>query len=214
MLPGDPDAGDPRRGDAGARQVRWATTSSPATARRCSAPTTRRASRRSWRPCSASLENPALLHGAIAIAFTPDEEVGRGADRFDVPGFGARIAYTLDGEELGRIENETFNAHAATFRLKGYNVHPGTAKDKMVNTLYAAAEIIRRLPEDMRPETTEKRQGYLHPRAIEGSVDELHAAPAHPRLRDGGSQAKIAHARAHPRRGGRRLPQESRSRSR
>jgi tripeptide aminopeptidase len=114
--------------------------------------------------------DPSILHGPIRIAFTPDEEVSRGVDRFDVPGFGARIAYTLDGEELGKIEKETFNAHAATFHLKGYNIHPGTAKDRMVNTLYAAAEIIRRLPEGMRPETTEKRQGYIHPHAIDGHV--------------------------------------------
>jgi len=133
-----------------------------------------------------------IPHGAIAIAFTPDEEVGRGVDRFDVPGFGARIAYTLDGEELGKIEKETFNAHAATFRLQGYNIHPGTAKDRMVNTLYAAAEIIRRVPAEMRPETTEKRQGYVHPRGIEGAVD---ACTIHLLIRDfdmSGSQAKIA----------------------
>ncbi|MBD3237825.1 MAG: peptidase T [Candidatus Eisenbacteria bacterium] len=115
--------------------------------------------------------DPSILHGPICIGFTPDEEVGRGADQFDVDGFGARIAYTMDGGELGKIEKETFNAHSATFKLKGYNVHPGQAKDKMVNTLYAAAEIIRRLPEDARPETTEGRQGYLHPRLINGSVD-------------------------------------------
>jgi tripeptide aminopeptidase len=117
-------------------------------------------------------EDPSIPHGTICIGFTPDEEVGRGADKFDVAGFGAKIAYTMDGGELGKVEKETFNAHAAVFRLKGYNVHPGTAKDKMVNTLYAAAEIIGRLPEDMRPETTEDRQGYLHPRLINGTVDE------------------------------------------
>ena len=137
------------------------------------------------------IENPTMLHGDIGIGFTPDEEIGRGADKFDVQGFGARIAYTLDGEELGKIEQETFNAHAATFRLKGYNVHPGTAKDVMVNTLYAAAAIISRLPGDMRPETTEKRQGYLHPRAIQGVVDEC---TIHLLIRDfdmAASQAKI-----------------------
>lgn len=117
------------------------------------------------------LEDPAILHGDIQIGFTPDEEIGRGADKFDVPGFGARIAYTLDGDVLGKIEKETFNAHAATYKLTGYNVHPGSAKDKMINTLYAAAEIIRRLPEDMRPETTSGREGYLHPHTIEGTVD-------------------------------------------
>lgn len=118
------------------------------------------------------IADPSLLHGPICIGFTPDEEIGRGADKFDVAGFGAQIAYTMDGGEQGKIEKETFNAHSATFKLKGYNVHPGQAKDKMVNTLYAAAEIIRRLPEDARPETTELRQGYLHPRLINGTVDE------------------------------------------
>ena len=117
------------------------------------------------------LADPTILHGTVQIAFTPDEEIGRGADKFDVAGFGARIAYTLDGDVLGKIEDETFNAHAATFTLKGYNVHPGSAKDKMINTLYAAAEIIRRLPADMRPETTAGRQGYLHPHHIDGTVD-------------------------------------------
>lgn len=117
------------------------------------------------------LEEPTRLHGDVQIAFTPDEEIGRGADKFDVPGFGARVAYTLDGDLLGKIEDETFNAHAATFALKGYNVHPGSAKDKMINTLHAAAEIIRRLPADMRPETTAGRQGYLHPHRIDGTVD-------------------------------------------
>ncbi len=117
------------------------------------------------------IEHPEILHGPIQVAFTPDEEVGRGADKFDVPGFGAKVAYTLDGSELGRIEKETFNAHNATFNLTGYNVHPGTAKDKMINTLYAASDIISRLPEDMRPETTEEREGYIHPRGIHGGID-------------------------------------------
>lgn len=117
-------------------------------------------------------EDPDRLHGPIHIAFTPDEEIGRGANKFDVSGFGANIAYTLDGDVLGKIEKETFNAHAGIFRIKGYNVHPGSAKDKMVNALYAAAELLRRIPADMRPETTEGREGYLHPRKIEGSVDE------------------------------------------
>lgn len=138
------------------------------------------------------IADPHCLHGPIAVAFTPDEEIGRGADAFDVEGFGARIAYTLDGETLGRIDNETFNAHSATFHLKGYNVHPGTAKGRMINTLYAAAELIGRLPEDMRPETTEGREGYLHPRLIEGHVDRC---TIHLLVRDfdaSGSAEKIA----------------------
>jgi tripeptide aminopeptidase len=137
------------------------------------------------------IADPAWLHGPLCIAFTPDEEVGRGADKFDVPGFPARIAYTLDGETLGRIENETFNAHAATFTLKGYNVHPGTAKDKLINTLYPAAEILRRLPEDMRPETTAGREGYLHPHAIEGVVDRCTLRLLVRDFEDSGSAAKL-----------------------
>ncbi len=136
-------------------------------------------------------EDPSILHGDICVGFTPDEEVGRGADKFDVDGFGAAIAYTLDGSELGDIETETFNAHGAVFKLKGYIVHPGTAKNKMVNTLYAAAEILKRIPADMRPETTEKREGFLHPRLINGSVDEC---TIHLLVRDfdiEGSKAKI-----------------------
>ncbi len=137
------------------------------------------------------VEQPDIPHGPIQIAFTPDEEVARGTERFDVEGFGAKVAYTLDGSELGRIEKETFNAHSATFRLKGYNVHPGTAKDKMINSIYAAADIVTRLPEDMRPETTEERQGYIHPRGIQGGIDQT---TIHLLIRDfdmEGSQAKI-----------------------
>lgn len=137
------------------------------------------------------IEHPEIPHGPIQIAFTPDEEVARGTEKFDIGGFGAKVAYTLDGSEMGRIEKETFNAHSATFRLKGYNVHPGTAKDKMINSIYAAAEIVRRLPGDMRPETTEERQGYIHPRGMQGGVDQT---VIHLLIRDfdmEGSQAKI-----------------------
>jgi tripeptide aminopeptidase len=120
--------------------------------------------------CERIVRDPGILHGPLCVAFTPDEEVGRGADAFDVAGFRARIAYTLDGETLGRVQNETFNAHDAIFTLTGYNVHPGTAKGRMVNTLYAAAELLRRVPADMRPETTAGREGYLHPHVIDGCV--------------------------------------------
>jgi len=133
-----------------------------------------------------------LLHGPLWIAFTPDEEIGRGVDKFDLEAFDARIAYTLDGKTRGLIEKETFNAHSATFRLRGYNVHPGTAKDKMVNTLYAAAAILGRLPEDMRPETTEGREGYLHPRAISGGVDRCTIDLLVRDFDIGGSREKIA----------------------
>src|ERR1043166_1341845 len=84
--------------------------------------------------------NPQIKHGTLAIAFTPDEEVGGGVDKFDVKGFGAQFAYTVDGEELGEISNETWNAETATVTVKGKNTHPGTAKGIMVNSLYAMAD--------------------------------------------------------------------------
>jgi tripeptide aminopeptidase len=107
--------------------------------------------------------NPQLKHGAIAIAFTPDEEVGGGIDKFDVKGFGAQFAYTVDGEELGEISNETWSARTATVHFQGKNTHPGTAKGIMVNSAYAAADFMTRFPPDILPETTEGRVGFVHP---------------------------------------------------
>ena len=107
--------------------------------------------------------NPQIKHGAISIAFTPDEEVGGGIDKFDVKGFGAKFAYTVDGEELGEISNETWSARTATVHFQGKNTHPGTAKGIMVNSAYAAADFMTRFPADMLPETTEGRVGFVHP---------------------------------------------------
>jgi tripeptide aminopeptidase len=107
--------------------------------------------------------NPQIKHGTISIAFTPDEEVGGGIDKFDVKGFGAKFAYTVDGEELGEISNETWSARTATVRFQGKNTHPGTAKGIMVNSAYAAADFMTRFPADMLPETTEGRVGFVHP---------------------------------------------------
>jgi tripeptide aminopeptidase len=107
--------------------------------------------------------NPQIKHGTIAIAFTPDEEVGGGIDKFDIKGFGAKFAYTVDGEELGEISNETWSARTATVRFQGKNTHPGTAKGIMVNSAYAAADFMSRFPADMLPETTEGRVGFVHP---------------------------------------------------
>ncbi len=118
------------------------------------------------------LSDKTLYHGPIKVGFTPDEEVGRGVDFFDVEKFAADIAYTLDGSVLGEIEDETFNASGATFKIQGINVHPGYAKGKMVNALRVAADIVSRLPFDASPETTEKREGYLHPHGIEGGTDQ------------------------------------------
>jgi tripeptide aminopeptidase len=112
-------------------------------------------------------------HGKIRIAFTPDEEVGKGTEFFDVEKFGAAFAFTIDGGEIGEVENETFNAATATVKFKGYNVHPGYAKDKMKNAMRAAGFFITLLPQDMAPETTEGWEGYLHPYKIKGAVEEM-----------------------------------------
>ncbi|HEX8921133.1 MAG TPA: peptidase T [Pyrinomonadaceae bacterium] len=107
--------------------------------------------------------NPQIKHGTISIAFTPDEEVGGGIDKFDIKGFGAKFAYTVDGEELGEISNETWSARTATVRFQGKNTHPGTAKGIMVNSAYAAADFMTRFPPTMLPETTAGRIGFVHP---------------------------------------------------
>ena len=109
------------------------------------------------------VNNPFIQHGTIKIAFTPDEEVGKGADKFDVKGFGAKYAYTIDGGQTGEISKETWSADAVTVTVHGKSTHPGTAKGIMVNSLYAMAYFISLFPDDMKPETTEKRFGFLHP---------------------------------------------------
>jgi len=109
------------------------------------------------------MRNPQIKHGTIAVAFTPDEEVGGGIDKFDVKGFGAQFAYTVDGEELGEISNETWSARTATVTFKGKSTHPGTAKGVMVNAMYALADYLSRFPKDMLPETTDGRVGFVHP---------------------------------------------------
>jgi tripeptide aminopeptidase len=113
--------------------------------------------------------NPQIKHGTIAIAFTPDEEVGGGIDKFDIKGFGAKFAYTVDGKELGEISNETWSARTATVSFKGKNTHPGTAKGILINSAYAAADFMTRFPQDMLPETTEGRVGFVHP--YSGTLD-------------------------------------------
>jgi len=114
-------------------------------------------------------QNPQLKHGTLAIAFTPDEEVGTGIDKFDVKGFGAKFAYTVDGEELGEISEETWSARTATVTFQGKSTHPGTAKGIMINAMYALADYLDRFPHDMLPETTEGRVGFVHPYA--GVID-------------------------------------------
>jgi tripeptide aminopeptidase len=115
-------------------------------------------------------KHPEFLHGAVRIGFTTDEEVGRGTEHFDVGAFGARYAYTLDGSDIGEIEDETFCADSALVRIEGFDVHPGYAKGKLVNAVRAAAALVERLPVEFLPETTEKRQPYLHPYDVRGDV--------------------------------------------
>jgi tripeptide aminopeptidase len=118
------------------------------------------------------MSHPEIKHGPLRIGFTPDEETGNGTAYFDVIHFGANFAYTVDGGTAGEIENETFNASAAVFKVTGMNLHPGYAKNKMVNAVRILSEIIAALQDDPAPETTEKREGYLHPYVIEGGVGE------------------------------------------
>ncbi len=119
------------------------------------------------------IENPEIKHGKIRIAFTVDEEVGTGTKHFDVKQFAADYAYTIDGETAGEIEDETFCADTAIVTINGVNVHPGYAKNKMINGIKIGAELLERLPKDaLSPETTEKREGYLHPHNFTGSVED------------------------------------------
>ncbi|MEJ2367982.1 MAG: peptidase T [Acidobacteriota bacterium] len=119
------------------------------------------------------LKHPEVPHGKIRIAFTPDEEIGTGSQHFDVPRFGAKAAYTVDGSHLGEIEAETFCADSATVTVTGADIHPGLAKGKLKNALRAASDLILRLPGNHLPETTEKRESYLHPYVINGEVGEV-----------------------------------------
>jgi tripeptide aminopeptidase len=115
--------------------------------------------------------HPEIKHGRIRVGFTPDEEVGRGADFFDVQKFGAEYAYTVDGGELGELEYETFNAAQATVTIHGRNVHPGVAKNKMINSTLLAMEFNAMLPVNERPEYTEGREGFIHLFHISGTVE-------------------------------------------
>lgn len=114
-------------------------------------------------------QNPEIKHGTISIAFTPDEEVGTGIEKFDVKGFGAKFAYTVDGGELGGISEETWSARTATVTFQGKSTHPGTAKGIMINAMYALADYLGRTPHDILPETTEGRVGFIHP--YTGTID-------------------------------------------
>ena len=113
-----------------------------------------------------------MAHGKVCIGFTPDEEVGQGADRFDIPAFGADYAYTVDGGDVGGIEYENFNASSADVEIHGFSVHPGDSKDKMINALNVAMEFHAALPAMERPEHTEGREGFYHLCHMNGNISE------------------------------------------
>ena len=115
-----------------------------------------------------------LPHGKLCIAFTPDEEIGEGASLFDIPGFGADFAYTVDGGDVGGIEYENFNAASATVTIHGFSVHPGSAKNSMINAQNVAMEFHAALPAFSRPEHTEGREGFFHLTSMQGDVTTAH----------------------------------------
>lgn len=116
------------------------------------------------------VSNPSIRHGTIRLLFTTDEEIGRGVDKVDLDKLGAKFAYTVDGETAGDIEDETFSADGVEIAISGVAIHPGFAKDRMVNAIKLASEIVARLPKDQSPETTDGRNGFIHPVGITGSM--------------------------------------------
>jgi tripeptide aminopeptidase len=119
------------------------------------------------------MKHPEIKHGTIKILFTPDEEIGRGADKVNIKKLGADFGYTIDGEEVGHLENETFSADGVTITIKGVSAHPGFAKNKMESAIKIASEIIAALPKDkMSPESTEKKEPFVHPVNISGGIEE------------------------------------------
>jgi len=117
------------------------------------------------------MNNPAIPHGCVKIGFTPDEEIGAGTKYFDLKAFGANAAYTVDGDTAGELNKETFSADSATITVHGRNIHPGTAKNIMVNSIRAIADIIVRTPKEMSPETTEGYEPYIHPHVLKGEEE-------------------------------------------
>lgn len=122
--------------------------------------------------CVSFLCKTKMSHATLKVAFTPDEEIGRGADLFDVPGFGADYAYTVDGGTLGELEYENFNAAGAQVTVRGLNIHPGAAKDKMVNSQHIAMEFHQMLPQAQRPEHTQGYEGFFHLTDMYGQVEQ------------------------------------------
>ena len=119
------------------------------------------------------IKHPEIKHGKIKILFTPDEEIGRGVDKLNLKKLGAEFAYTIDGETLGTLENETFSADAVVLTIKGFPTHPGFAKNKMEHAMKVASEIICAIPETITPEKTEKKQPFIHPVSIKGGLEEV-----------------------------------------
>lgn len=119
------------------------------------------------------MNHPEVKHGKIRILFTPDEEIGRGADKANIKKLGADFGYTLDGGTLGSLENETFSADGVSLKIKGFSTHPGYAKDKMQHAIKIASQIISKIPAHKTPETTEKKQPFIHPTGISGGLEEV-----------------------------------------
>lgn len=119
------------------------------------------------------MTHPEIKHGKVRILFTPDEEIGRGADKANIKKLGADFGYTLDGGTVGTLENETFSADGVSLKIKGFSTHPGYAKDKMQHAVKIAAQIINKIPKDKTPETTEKKQPFIHPTGINGGLEEV-----------------------------------------
>ena len=117
--------------------------------------------------------HPEVKHGKIRILFTPDEEIGRGADKVNIKKLGADFGYTMDGETIGHIENETFSADAVTIKINGFTTHPGFAKDKMQHAIKIASQIINQIPKDKTPETTVNKQPFIHPTGINGGLEKV-----------------------------------------
>jgi len=139
------------------------------------------------------MKNKEVKHGTIKLLFTPDEEIGRGVDKVDLKKLGADFGYTIDGETLGSIEDETFSADGATLKIYGVSTHPGFAKGKMESAIKILAEILDSLPKDaLTPEATHQKEGFIHPVSINGQVEE---AEAHFILRDFTDENLVSHGR-------------------
>lgn len=139
------------------------------------------------------IQHPEVKHGTIKILFTPDEEIGRGVDQLDVEKLGADFGYTIDGETLGSIEDETFSADGATLVIHGVSTHPGFAKGKMESAIKILADVISALPKDtLTPETTHQKEGFIHPVSISGQVEQ---AEAHFIIRDFTDEKLTAHGK-------------------